>query len=52
MFWAAWAAGAAASVDTFAPDFDFWAHAAVPLAELRARWLIPRDGLAGEGSVG
>jgi hypothetical protein len=46
MFWAAWAAGAAATVDTFAPEFDFWAHADVPLAELRERWSIPRAGLA------
>src|SRR5262249_17738937 len=45
-FWAAWAAGAAATVDTFAPEFDFWAHAATPLGQLRERWSIPREGLA------
>jgi hypothetical protein len=40
-FWRAWAAGAAATVDTFAPEWDFWTHAATPLAALRERWSIP-----------
>jgi hypothetical protein len=30
-FWHAWAAGAAATVDTFAPDWDFWSYVEVPL---------------------
>ncbi|MEJ0016794.1 MAG: hypothetical protein WDN25_09525 [Acetobacteraceae bacterium] len=44
-FWRAWAAGAAASVDTFASDWDFWAAAGEPLAALRRKWSIPADGL-------
>jgi hypothetical protein len=44
-FWHAWAAGAAAGVDTFAPDWDFWAYVAEPLATLRERWSIPAAGL-------
>jgi len=45
MFWEAWAAGAAATVDTFAPGFDFWTHAATPLAALRRSWSIPEEGI-------
>jgi hypothetical protein len=45
-FWRAWAAGAAASFDTFAPDWDFWSHAREPLSALRERCSLPRDGLA------
>lgn len=45
MFWQAWAAGAAATVDTFAPEFDFWAHAETPLPALRERWSIPAEGI-------
>lgn len=44
-FWHAWAAGKAATVDTFAPEWDFWAHVETPLTELRRRWSIPEDGL-------
>jgi hypothetical protein len=44
-FWRAWAAGSAASVDTFAPDWDFWSYAEEPLGALRERWSLPRDGL-------
>jgi hypothetical protein len=44
-FWHAWAAGAAATVDTFAPHWDFWKHVEVPLAALRERWSIPAAGL-------
>jgi len=44
-FWHAWAAGKAATVDTFAPGWDFWAYVETPLAELRARWSIPEQGL-------
>lgn len=44
-FWHAWAAGAAAKVDTFAPDWDFWAHVEKPLTALRAEWSIPPSGL-------
>lgn len=45
VFWQAWAAGAAATVDTFSPQWDFWAHVATPLKELRARYSIPVDGV-------
>jgi hypothetical protein len=44
-FWHAWAGGAAATIDTFAPDWDFWAYVSVPLGALRARWSIPAEGL-------
>ena len=44
-FWHAWAAGAAAKVDTFAPDWDLWSYAGEPLAALRERWSIPAAGL-------
>ena len=42
--WRAWSAGAHASVDTFAPDWDFWAYAARPLKALRETWSIPSAG--------
>lgn len=45
VFWRAWAAGAAARVDTFAPGWDFWSVADVPLTALRARYGIPEAGL-------
>jgi hypothetical protein len=48
-FWRAWAAGAAARVDTFAPGWDFWSVASDDLRTLRARWGIPADGLVVEG---
>jgi hypothetical protein len=44
-FWHAWAAGAAARVDTFAPGWDFWDYAGRPLAKVRAEWNIPVVGL-------
>lgn len=44
-FWHAWAAGAEASIDTFAPDWDFWSYVEVPLGSLRGRWSIPVTGL-------
>ena len=44
-FWHAWAGGAAAKVDTFAPGWDFWAHVEAPLRALRERWSIPVEGL-------
>ena len=44
-FWHAWAAGKAATVDTFAPNWDFWRYVEVPLPELRTRWSIPPAGL-------
>jgi len=44
-FWRAWAGGAAATVDTFAPDWDFWACADEPLATLRERSSLPVAGL-------
>jgi hypothetical protein len=44
-FWHAWAAGAAARVDTFAPGWDFWAIAGEDLRALRRHWAIPEDGL-------
>jgi len=46
-FWHAWAGGAAAKVDTFAPDWYFWDHVERPLEALRAEWSIPVDGLEG-----
>jgi len=48
-FWRAWAAGAAAKVDTFAPGWDFWSHVEEPPAALRERWAIPTRGLAAAG---
>jgi hypothetical protein len=44
-FWHAWAAGAAATVDTFASDWDFWSYVEVSLGALRERWSIPSAGL-------
>jgi hypothetical protein len=46
-FWRAWAAGAATTVDTFAPGWDFWEHTGTPLGALRTGWLIPAEGLDG-----
>jgi hypothetical protein len=51
-FWHAWAAGAAARVDTFAPGWDFWAVAGEDLRGLRRRWAIPEDGLVPHGDGG
>jgi len=44
-FWHAWAGGANARVDTFSPEWDFWAHVAQPLTDLREQWNIPAAGL-------
>jgi hypothetical protein len=44
-FWHAWAAGAAAKVDTFALDWDFWSYAVQPVVRLREQWSIPTGGL-------
>lgn len=44
-FFRAWAAGAAATVDTFAPDWDFWRYVEEPLVVLRERWSIPVGGV-------
>jgi len=44
-FWHAWAGGAATTIDTFAPGWDFWTYVDVPLAALRERWSIPATGL-------
>jgi hypothetical protein len=49
-FWRAWAAGAAAGMDTFAPGWDFWSHAEMPLGILRQRCALPPEGLAGNGA--
>jgi hypothetical protein len=48
-FWHAWAAGAATTVDTFAPGWDFWSYTEVPLGLLRERWSIPPAGLDARG---
>ena len=45
-FWRAWAAGAAAGFDTFAPDWDFWRCTSSPLAALRRAMGLPEEGLA------
>ena len=44
-FWRAWAGGVQTTVDTFAPDWDFWSHAGEPLVALRERWNIPTEGV-------
>ena len=46
-FWRAWAAGAAATMDTFAPSWDFWQWVAEPLSTLRQKWSIPTECLEG-----
>jgi hypothetical protein len=46
-FWRAWAAGANASVDTFAADWSFWDWVKEPLPELRQKWSVPAEGLEG-----
>ncbi len=40
-FWNAWERGACCTVDTFGPDFDFWALVREPLDGLRRRFGIP-----------
>lgn len=44
-FWHAWAAGKTCTIDTFAPDWDFWRHVDTPLTDLRRQWSIPEQGL-------
>jgi hypothetical protein len=51
-FWKAWAAGAAARVDTFAAGWDFWGSVGTPLVALRERWAIPAPGLDPPGASG
>jgi hypothetical protein len=50
-FWRAWAAGAVATIDTFAPDYDFWSHIKEPLKDFRSRHGILRQGLAGTANA-
>jgi len=44
-FWHAYAGGKTATIDTFAPGWDFWSYVETPLRELRRQWTIPEDGL-------
>ncbi len=44
-FWHAYAGGKTATIDTFAPGWDFWAYVETPLRTLRRQWTIPEDGL-------
>jgi hypothetical protein len=44
-FWHAYAGGKTATIDTFAPGWDFWAYVETPLRALRKQWAIPADGL-------
>lgn len=44
-FWHAYAGGNTATVDTFAPGWDFWSCVETPLHVLRRQWSIPEDGL-------
>jgi hypothetical protein len=44
-FWHAYAGGKTATVDTFAPGWDFWTYVETPLRSLRRQWAIPEDGL-------
>jgi hypothetical protein len=44
-FWHAWAAGKTCTIDTFAPDWDFWRYVEAPLIDLRRQWSIPEHGL-------
>jgi tellurite resistance protein len=44
-FWHAYAGGKTATIDTFAPGWDFWKYVETPLRELRRKWSIPQDGL-------
>ena len=48
-FWHAYAGGKTATIDTFAPGWDFWAYVETPLRELRRQWSIPEDGLDRKG---
>jgi hypothetical protein len=44
-FWHAYAGGKTATVDTFAPGWNFWSYVETPLRALRKQWSIPEDGL-------
>jgi len=44
-FWHAYAGGKTATIDTFAPGWNFWDYVETPLRELRRQWSIPEDGL-------
>ena len=44
-FWHAYAGGKTATIDTFAPGWDFWAYVGTPLRDLRKQWTIPENGL-------
>jgi hypothetical protein len=44
-FWRAWAAGATATIDTFAPEYDFWSHVEEQLADFRRGSAILPQGL-------
>ena len=48
-FWHAYAGGKTATIDTFAPGWDFWAYVETPLRTLRRQWTIP-EGRAGPES--
>jgi hypothetical protein len=50
-FWQAWAAGAATTVDTFDPTWDFWQHVKTPLTRLRESYAIPAAGVEGTSSA-
>ena len=39
--WVAWSRRDAAAVDTFSPEWDFWAHAGRDLGDVRAEMAIP-----------
>jgi hypothetical protein len=48
-FWHAYAGGKTATIDTFAPGWDFWAYVETPLQALRRQWTIPENGLDRKG---
>ncbi|MGH9093013.1 MAG: hypothetical protein ACRDZR_16795, partial [Acidimicrobiales bacterium] len=39
--WAAWERGVVTSENVYSGHWDFWAHVATPLEELRQRWGVP-----------
>jgi hypothetical protein len=43
--WRAWAAGAAAPIDSFAAGWDFWAMCEMDIAVVRAQFGLPAEGL-------
>jgi hypothetical protein len=48
-FWHAYAGGKTATIDTFAPGWDFWKYVETPLRALRKQWSIPENGLDRKG---